>query len=144
MDDKKFLFETMFNMFTRITTIIMICAGVYICIFWEGQVSANVLFQIPVVGALTSIPCTLLFYKDTLPKKTFLIREILFYIYVNIVVFTFGTIFEWVRFETPYMAIGLFFDILVVCLLAGVVAYCFDQGISNKMNDRLRKINDIE
>lgn len=143
MEKDKSLFETIETYFTRITTIIMICAALFIFIFWgkDTELDYLILLQIPFIGALTSIPCALLFHNDRLSRKAFLCRNILFYLYVNVLVFIFGYAFSWIKPGDKAMQIGLFFDILVVFLLVGIVSYIFDKRTSNKLNERLSLIN---
>lgn len=142
MDDKRTIIEFMINMFTRITTLIIICAGIYIWIFWGPDVDLgyDILFGIPLIGALTSIPCTLLFYKDDLSKKSSLIRTVAFYLYINVIVFGFGKAFDWVRFDTPGMAIGMALDIMAVYLFVCLITYFLDWRVSDKMNKRLLQL----
>jgi len=143
MERDKGLLETIMIYFTRITTIVIICAAVFIMIYWGVDVELDcfILLQIPLIGLLTAVPCVLLFRKDNLSKKAFLLRNLLFYLYVNAIVFGLGFCFDWIRIENKVMLIGMFVDIMIVFVLVGVVTFCFDQQTSNRLNRRLEELN---
>ncbi len=146
MNENRQLLEAMITQFTRITTLIMIFAGIYTIIFWGPTTSIDcyILLQIPLVGLVTSVPSTLLFHKDTISVRAFLIRTILLYIYVNAVVLSLGYLFDWFRPESTVMTIGMILSVLAVFTMMSLISYFFDRRTSDILNEKLSEINSKE
>lgn len=128
--------------FVYVTTLVVLATALYITVFWgtDLKLGVEILWQILLTSFLTSVG--MLFCPKGEPsKKQFVVKEILYYIYVNIVVLTSGFIYEWFYLEDIKMVIGMLILIAVVYIIINVVLFLKDISLTKKLNEKLEERN---
>ncbi len=136
------------SFYTKITTAVFFCAMIYIMIFW----SIDHEFAITWVGHILFVPavCAVGIFIHPLDgetvysKRVFFFRQLLYYLYVNVVVMTCGFFFEWYYVENWKMLLGMEAVILAVFILVTLAAYLIDYKEAQKMNKKLQERNGLE
>lgn len=136
--------KMLMDIFGKITFGVLIAAAVFISVFWgfDAEISVKVLWQILVVSVVCSIPI-LMFASDAekeLSKKGMFVRQLLYFIFVNITVLGFGNLFEWFSFQNPYMVILMEILIIVVYVVVSTVCYLSDRATAQNMNEKLQEM----
>jgi hypothetical protein len=130
-------FQKLLAVFTRITTLSMLGTAIFISIFWKGvSLSVDILWQILSVSLLCSLSY-LLWFKDAKTKKQILFRNILTYLYVNVVVMGCGYVFGWYLWEQLPMVLGMLLLILSITLAVSFIPYHKDKELAEKMTEKL-------
>ena len=106
---------------------------------FDAQISVKILWQILAVSAVCSVP-VLMFDSDAskeLSKKGMFARQLLYFIFVNIVVLGLGKLFEWFSFQNFSMV--LFMEVLIIAVYAVVntISYLSDRADAQSMNEKL-------
>ena len=83
--------KMLMDIFGKVTFGVLIAAAVFISVFggFDAQISVKILWQILAVSAVCSVP-VLMFDSDAtkeLSKKGMFVRQLFYFIFVNIVVF---------------------------------------------------------
>lgn len=140
---KEYIKNTLYA-FCFINTGSMLGSALFISIFYGGQIKYNnLLWQIASVSLLIAIINTILFSKDQLNKKEFVVRGILHYILINVVIIGGGYIFEWTN-NSINQIIGLILVILCVYTFIFLVTYRSDKDAAEKLNEKISKYNEKE
>ena len=153
MQAKKFIFleyhaiemaeklKMLMDIFGKVTFGVLIAAAVFISVFggFDAQISVKILWQILAVSAVCSVP-VLMFDSDAskeLSKKGMFARQLLYFIFVNIVVLGLGKLFEWFSFQNFSMV--LFMEVLIIAVYAVVntISYLSDRADAQSMNEKL-------
>jgi hypothetical protein len=130
-------FQKLLAIFTRITTLSVMGTAVFISIFWEGaSLSVAILWQILAVSLLCSL-AALLWIKEVKTKKQLLFRNIISYLYVNVVVMGCGFAFGWYLWEQLPMVLGMLLLILLITLAVSIIPYYKDKELADKMTEKL-------
>lgn len=131
------------NFFTKITTAVFFCAMIYIMIFWgvDHEIEIISLGQILFASAACALGICIhpLDGEKVRSKKGFFFRQLLYYLYVNVVVMTCGYFFQWYYVENRKMVLGMEAVILAVFILVTLAAYLIDYKEAQKMNKKLRE-----
>ncbi len=129
--------------YTKITTAVFFCAMIYIMIFWGTDYEIEIIWvgQILFVSALCALgivihPCD---DEEGYSKKSFFLRQLLYYLYVNAVVMTCGYLFHWYYAENWKMVLGMEAVILAVFVIVTLTTYLIEYKEAQKMNKKLRE-----
>ena len=136
--------KLLLDIFGKITAGVLMAAAAYITIFWgtEAKISAMILWQVLIVSAVCSVP-VLLFAADNgkeLSKRGMFVRQLLYFLFVNVVVLGLGSLFDWFEFRNVSMVLVMEAMIIAVYALVNVVSYLSDRAAAQNMNERLRKM----
>ena len=97
------------NIFSKITVCVLFASAIYISALWglDAQISVRILWQIIIVSAVCAVPILMYPTKNEkeLSKKGMLVRQIIYFVYVNIAVLGLGRAFGWFYFEKPEMVV---------------------------------------
>ena len=133
--------KMLMDIFGKVTFGVLIAATVFISVFggFDAQISVKILWQILAVSAVCSVPI-LMFDSDAsreLTKKGMFARQLLYFIFVNIVVLGLGKIFEWFSFHNFSMV--LFMEVLIIAVYAvvNIICYLSDRADAQSMNEKL-------
>lgn len=133
--------KMLMDIFGKVTFGVLIAATVFISVFggFDAQISVKILWQILAVSAVCSVPI-LMFDSDAskeLSKKGMFARQLLYFIFVNIVVLGLGKIFEWFSFQNFSMV--LFMEVLIIAVYAvvNIICYLSDRADAQSMNKKL-------
>ncbi len=136
--------KLLLDIFGKITAGVLMAAAAYITIFWgiEAKISAMILWQVLIVSAVCSVPI-LLFAADNgkeLSKRGMFVRQLLYFLFVNVVVLGLGRRFEWFEFRNLGMVAVMEALIIAVYALVNLVSYLSERSVAQDMNERLRKM----
>lgn len=110
--------KLLFDVFTKVTTSIVLGAAVYCSLFFsDGIFSRHLLWELLSVSFLTSLGT--LFYTDGINKKSMRVACVLHYLFNNVIVVGCGIWFEWIDAEKPLQIIGM---VVLVALIFGTVS----------------------
>lgn len=135
--------KLLLDIFGKITAGVLMAAAAYITIFWgtEAKISAMILWQVLIVSAVCSVP-VLLFAADNgkeLSKRGMFVRQLLYFLFVNVVVLGLGSLFDWFEFRNVSMVLVMEAMIIAVYALVNVVSYLSDRAAAQNMNERLQE-----
>ena len=136
--------KLLLDIFGKITAGVLMAAAAYITIFWgtEAKISAMILWQVLIVSAVCSVP-VLLFAADNgkeLSKRGMFVRQLLYFLFVNVVVLGLGSLFDWFEFRDVSMVFVMEVMIIVVYALVNLVSYLSERSVAQDMNEKLRKM----
>lgn len=136
--------KLLLDIFGKITAGVLMAAAAYITIFLgtEAKISAMILWQVLIVSAVCSVPI-LLFAADNgkeLSKRGMFVRQLLYFLFVNVVVLGLGRRFEWFEFRNLGMVAVMEVLIIAVYALVNLVSYLSERSVAQDMNERLRKM----
>jgi hypothetical protein len=132
------------DIFAKIAVCVLFASAIYIPSFWglEATISVQILWQIIIVSAICSLP--ILMYpvngEKELSKKGMIVRQIIYFAFVNCAVLGFGRAFGWFYFKNPDMV--AFMEILIVAVYAvmNLAAYMKDRRVADDMNRKLEEL----
>lgn len=135
--------KLLLDIFGKITAGVLMAAAAYITIFWgtEAKISAMILWQVLIVSAACSVP-VLLFAADNgkeLSKRGMFVRQLLYFLFVNVVVLGLGSLFDWFEFRNVSMVLVMEAMIIAVYALVNVVSYLSDRAAAQNMNEKLQE-----
>jgi hypothetical protein len=131
--------QKLLAIFTRITTLSVLGTAIFISIFWKGvSLSVAILWQILFVSLLCSVSALPLL-KEAKTKKQLIIRNVVTYLYVNLVVMSCGYIFGWYLWEQLPMVLGMLLLILFVTLAVSFIPYHKEKELADKMTEKLAR-----
>jgi len=111
-------------------------------LFSDSTIYARNLYQLPVIGALSTLP-TLLYIKRSEPSQLeWIIRRILHFVLTAGVVFGALTHFGWVYAQTQN-AIIAFAVFLLVYIASTIVGSVRANRLANQLNERINASHDI-
>lgn len=133
--------KNMMNTFVWVTTLVVFSTALYITVFWKGAelVGADILWQILVTSLVCSMGMLMVDPQSGGSKKKMLMVNVLYYIYVNVIVMTAGFLFKWFYIDNLPMVGGMLVLIAVVFLCIRVVFYLRDRALAAKMMERLQE-----
>lgn len=138
MKNIKFLFDQ----FVTITAFIVIVLGIIHLFTEDGYISSNSLIQIAGCGLLSTLPSVVYISKNEYSTKEYVIRAIIHYILLNIVVLSFGYVFNY--YSTFNDGMIVFITILIVFICVHLSQIIFNKSEANKINKVLEDISDKE
>lgn len=136
--------KLLLDIFGKITAGVLMATAAYITIFLgaEAKISAMILWQVLIVSAVCSVPI-LFFAADNgkeLSKRGMFVRQLLYFLFVNVVVLGLGRRFEWFEFRNLGMVAVMEALIIAVYALVNLVSYLSERSVAQDMNERLRKM----
>ena len=131
--------KMLMDIFGKVTFGVLIAAAVFISVFggFDAQISVKILWQILAVSAVCSVPVLMFDSSKELSKKGMFARQLLYFIFVNIVVLGLGKLFEWFSFQNFSMV--LFMEVLIIAVYAvvNIICYLSDRADAQSMNEKL-------
>lgn len=133
--------DTFINFFTRISTVIFIFSGIYICVFYgfKAGISVSYVFGVLGMSAVFAIGGTLLKSSETVSKKVRFVQGISFFIFVNIITLLVGFILHWFSPKHLSTVIGMEVTIFIVFFVVTFITYRIDANTANKLNEKLKE-----
>lgn len=133
------------NMFTRVTTIVVLASALYICIFWgaDTELRISLLWQILGVSAICAAGVLLLVvWEQKYPSKHPLLQNLLQLIYVSAVVMGSGFAFQWFSTSSLSMVLGMEVCIIAVYSTVIWISYFLDWQAAKAINEKLAERED--
>ena len=129
------------DIFAKIAVCVLFASAIYISSFWglEATISVQILWQIIIVSAMPILMYPVNGEKE-LSKKGMIVRQIIYFAFVNCAVLGFGRAFGWFYFKNPDMV--AFMEILIVAVYAvmNLAAYMKDRRVADDMNRNLAEL----
>ena len=112
----------------------------------DAQISVRILWQIIIVSAVCAVPILMYQTKNEkeLSKKGMIVRQIIYFVYVNIAVLGLGRVFGWFYFEKPEMVVFMEGFIIGVYVIVNLVVYMNDRIAADSMNRKLSELRKIK
>ena len=128
--------------------IVWFASAVYISALWglDAQISVRILWQIIIVSAVCAVPILRYPTKNEkeLSKKGMIVRQIIYFVYVNIAVLGLGRAFGWFYFEKPEMVVFMEGLVIGVYVIVNLVVYMNDRIAADSMNRKLSELRKIK
>ena len=138
---RKYIKEIL-QMFFVINTGVTIAAATFITILEnEVQLSVKILWQIIIVSFATALSCIILYSRNELNKKQFLIRVVINYITINIIVIGCGYLFNWIKIGNTIELLSLIVSIFLVYIFVWVISYKNDIKTAKRINQKIEEYN---
>lgn len=135
--------ESMLVLFEKITVGIVFVTAIYIPIFygWDDVIYADILWQILFLSAVCALGSIILPLEGEkeLSRKAFLIRVILYYVYVNAAVLSLGFLYGWFTFRNGLQVLGMELAIAFVYGTIWLLVYWSQCQEAKRMNQKLRE-----
>lgn len=135
--------ESMLSIFGRTTTGVLFVTAVFISIFygWEEILSVKILWQILLLSGICTLGSFIIPMEEgkTVSRRGMLICQILFYVYVNIVVLLFGYLAQWFKFSNARQVFGMMAAIFFVYIMVTVISYWQEYRVAERMNQKLKE-----
>ena len=136
------------NIFSKITVWVLFASAIYISALWglDAQISVRILWQIIIVSAVCAVPVLMYTTKNEkeLSKKGMIVRQIIYFVYVNIAVLGLGRAFGWFYLEKPEMVVFMEGLIIGVYVIVNLVVYMNDRIAADSMNRKLSELRKIK
>ena len=136
------------NIFSKITVCVLFASAIYISALWglDAQISVRILWQIIIVSAVCAVPILMYPIKNEkeLSKKGMIVRQIIYFVYVNIAVLGLGRAFGWFYFEKPETVAFMEGLIIGVYVIVNLVGYMNDRIAADSMNRKLSELRKIK
>lgn len=140
----KDLIQVMIKTFFIATTGIVVSAAVFCSVFSKGTtLGVSILWQILILGGLTTLPSLVLYSPRELTKKGLLVRQVVHIILLISILFYLGYIWDWITISKPMQWILYLFLVAVVYLSVKVLAFQKDKKVADQLNIGLKKYKDI-
>ena len=128
--------KLLFDVFTKVTTCIVLGAAAYCTLFFsDGVFSRYLLWQLLLVSFLTSLG--VLFYTDDIQKKSMKIAGVLHYLFNNVVVIGCGIWFEWIDAKNWMQIVSMVVLVAVIFGTVSVISWKKSAKEAEMMNERL-------
>ena len=136
------------NIFSKITVCVLFASAIYISALWglDAQISVRILWQIIIVSAVCAVPILMYPTKNEkeLSKKGMIVRQIIYFVYVNIAVLGLGRAFGWFYLEKSEMVVFMEGLIIGVYVIVNLVVYMNDRIAADSMNRKLSELRKIK
>lgn len=133
-----------FDMFTKLATAIFLFSSLYILCFVgiEGAVSLKYVWGVLGISAVLSLAKIIIFPDRELPKATFLVCNIVYALFCNIVVLAVGLWLNWFSLNHPATIIGIEITFVVVFIVVWIAIYLSTKHSADQMNEQLKKLKE--
>ena len=136
------------NIFSKITVCVLFASAIYISALLglDAQISVRILWQIIIVSVVCAVPILMYPTKNEkeLSKKGMIVRQIIYFVYVNIAVLGLGRVFGWFYFEKPETVAFMEGLIIGVYVIVNLVGYMNDRIAADSMNRKLSELRKIK
>lgn len=133
------------DLFSKITTFSFIFSSIYILIFAGTEENFSIRYIWGILGesfVLAAAYLPLITEKE-LSKSRYLIYNILYFLFANVVVLGFGLYMGWFSLKRPATIIAMELNFLLVFITVWAVMYFSAKSSVNKMNEQLKKMKQM-
>ncbi len=132
------------DMFAKLSTTIFVFSSIYIAIFNGVRVSLSISYIWGVLAlalVLTLVYAPFITEKEV-SKKRFLIYNICYFVFADLVVLLFGFLLKWFSFEHPLSIMAMELTFVVVFIVVHLIMYFSAKSTADKMNEQLKKLKE--
>lgn len=130
------------DMFAKLSTAIFLFSSIYIAIFNGFEKSMSVTYIWGVLGQafLLTVAYIPLIQEKEITKKRFLIYNICYFIFADLVVLGFGLFLKWFSLKHPVTILAMEITFVVVFAVVYMIMYFSAKSSAAKMNEQLKKL----
>jgi len=131
-------------MFSKLTTAIFIFSSAYIVIFngFQKNLSIKFVWGILAEAFLITLGYMPMLTEKEMSKAKYLICNILYFIYTDIVVLCFGFYFGWFSIRHPITIVAMEITFVITFAVVYLIMYFSVKRSADKMNERLKKLKE--
>lgn len=132
------------DMFSKLTTAIFIFSSIYIFLFagFEKILSVKLIWGILAEAFLITLGYLPLITEKEMSKVKYLVSNILYFIYTDVVVLCFGFYFGWFSVRHPITIVAMEATFVITYAVVYVVMYLSVKHSADKMNEQLKKLRE--
>lgn len=135
--------KSMFALFDKIVVGILFVTAIYIPIFygWNTVLYPNILWHILLLSVICMLGSVLLPLEGEkeVSRNSLLLRNILYFIYINVVVLCFGVAVDWFSFRNWRQLLGMLAAIAFVYAAVMVISYWLESREAERLNQKLKE-----
>lgn len=130
------------DIFAKLSTAIFLFSSIYIYIFngFVKFLSVSFIWGVLAQAFILSIAYMPLIPEKELSKKRYLLCNILYFIFADLVVLGFGFFFEWFSLNRPVTIIAMEITFVVVSMVVYLLMYLSAKNSAAQMNEQLKKL----
>ncbi len=136
----KKIIQTLVIIFAQVSTAIFVFSSIYISICFGQDVNLDLsyVWGVLFIAFISSIARIPLLGDREFSKTKMLVANIIYFLFVNILVLVTGYFLEWFYITELKMTIGIEITIIVVYIVTMLIAYKLDSQEAEKMNQKLK------
>lgn len=131
------------EMFSKLTTAILLCSSVYIFCFNGFDATLDVAYIWGVLGISGLLSVAYLPFLNELSKKAYVIWTIVYALFANIVVMGAALLLGWVSVKVPSSIISMEIVFVVVYAMVWFFMWLSLKRSTQVLNDQLKKIQKL-
>lgn len=130
------------DLFAKITTVSFIFSSIYIFIFAGLETAFSVKYVWGILGEsfILSVAYLPFVTEKEMPRKKYLICNILYFIFADLVVLGLGLYMGWFSLKRPATFIGMEINFVSVFVVVWAIMYLSAKNSATKMNEQLKKL----
>ena len=133
----------MFSLFDKIVVGILFVTAIYIPVFygWNTVLYPEILWHILFLSIICMLGSVLLPLEGEkeVSRNSLLFRNILYFIYINMVVLCFGVFVEWFSFRNWRQLLGMLAAISFVYAAVMIILYWLESREAERINQKLKE-----
>jgi len=135
-------FNFFIDMFSKLTTAIFLFSSIYIFLFngFQKNLSVKFVWGILAEAFLITLGYLPLVTEKEMPKSRYLIFNILYFIFTDLVVLGFGFYFGWFSIKHPITIIAMEITFVITFAVVYLIMFMSVKRSTKKMNDQLKKL----
>lgn len=132
------------DMFAKLTTAIFLFSSIYIFIFngFEKNLSIKLIWGILAEAFFITVGYIPFLTDKEMSPKRYLISNIIFFIYADIVVLAFGFYFGWFSIKHPVTIVAMEITYFITYIVVYTVMYLSVKRSTDRMNQQLKKLKE--
>lgn len=131
------------EMFSKLTTAILICSSVYIFCFNGFDATLGVAYIWGVLGISLLLSVAYLPFLNELSKKAYIIWTIVYALFANIVVMGAALLLGWVSVKVPSSIIGMEIVFVVVYAVVWFFMWLSLKRSTQVLNEKLKEVQKV-
>ncbi|MCQ2591732.1 MAG: DUF3021 family protein [Treponema sp.] len=138
----KSILNQFIDMFSKLSTAIFFFSSIYIAIFvgFDGGLSVSYIWGVLALSFIICLARLPFCFDKEMTKKKYILWNVFFFIFANIVVLVFGFLLGWFNLKAPATIIGMEITYIAVSIVIWVLICMSMKHSADKMNQQLKKI----
>ena len=147
MEKMRKVIQNFLAVYMRVVTLVVFVSEVYIVVFWgwNTEIDVTILWEILGVSFVTSLGSVIAIAfpvsdsEKEISKQAMLIRNLLYFLFVNVVVLGCGFWFGWFYISDWRMIAGMEACIVFVYCSVVAISYYMESRVADRMNRKLKE-----
>lgn len=130
------------DLFSKITTFSFIFSSAYILIFAGLETTFSVRYVWGILGQAFVLAAAYVPFvtEKEISKKKYLIYNILYFLFADLVVLGFGFYLGWFSLKRPATIVAMEINFILIFFTVWVIMYLSAKNSATKMNEQLKKL----